>query len=230
MRRHVFSGVLPARADRNAHRLAEALLAIQGPLPETEARFRPPRPGRAALATACPLLVLICAAGVLSWQASALAASALLALALGRAAFTLHDRSQSRSLADRLLRSHPRSPLSPLAAWRAEELTSEPTRKQLRRRTRTLRRESERCLDPGPSLFKAAPAAGINEAAVRESILLLRGLEARLGDVAEPVSAAGVLAVSALVVGDSWSPLYFPERSVGFPDALADALDALTVR
>jgi hypothetical protein len=108
--------------------------------------------------------MLLCAAGVLSWLASALAASALLALALGRAAFTLHDRWQSRSLADRLLRSHPSSPLSPLAAWRAEELTSEPTRKQLGAGRGTLRRESERYLDPGPWLFRAASPAGINEA------------------------------------------------------------------
>ena len=221
-----FGDPMPRWTQRDARRLAKALIAIQRPLGETDARFRPPRPARSALAATCPLLVFIVlsGAGVLSWRASAFAAAALLPVVVGRAAFVLHDRRRSRRLADRLLRSHPGSPLGPVAAWRAAELTSERSRNRLRRATRTLRRESECCLNPVP------PLAGINEAAVRESILLMRELEARLSDVAEPVSAAGVLAVSELVIGDRWSPLYFPERSTELPDALAGALDTLSAR
>lgn len=226
MDRSAFGDPLSRCTQRDARRLAKALIAIQRPLGETDARFRPPRPARSALATTCPLLVFIMLSGVgaLSWRVSAFAAAALLPVVIGRAAFVLHDRARSRRLADRLLRSHPGSPLGPLAAWRAAELTSVRSRNRLRRASRMLRRESVCCLSPGP------PLAGISEAAVRESILLLRELEARLGDVAEPVSVAGVLAVSELVIGDCWSPLYFPERPAELRDALAGALDRLSAR
>lgn len=164
--------------------------------------------------------VVLAAGRAFSWHIAALSCIALLVPALVRTAVISRDLWKTQTLGDRLLRSHPAAPLSPLAAWRARELTSPRTRSRSRRLVRGLRRESEASLGSGLS-----PA---EEAAVRRSIALLQQLEGRLASLSEPVSPRGILAVAALVVGGNrWSPLYFPERSLELADALDEAVAAL---
>ena len=62
---------------------------------------------------------------------------------------------------------------------------------------------------------------------MRDAIVLLQRLDARLGDLACAVTPSGVLAVNSLVGGDRWSPLYYPERAADLVDALGDALALL---
>jgi hypothetical protein len=212
-------GRAPRRARRDAGRLAEALLALEPP--SAHESFRPPRPGRAASVAAVLVFVaaMLGAFGILSWRAVILIATPVFALALLRVGFVWSDLWRSRSLADRLLGSNEVAPLSPLAAWRAEELTSPAARRRLRRLTRGLIRESKASL--GPSLSPS------EEAAVRDAIVLLQRLDARLGDLPYAVTPSGVLAVNSLVGGDRWSPLYYPERAADLVDAVGDALALL---
>jgi hypothetical protein len=164
--------------------------------------------------------IVLGALNVLPWAVAGLAVAVLLALAVVRAAFVAHDLVKSRALGDRLLQSHPVEPLSPLADWRARELTSPKKRKQLQSWVRVLIRESEVSVDSdlGPSA----------RAAVREEIILLHQLDARLGRLDEPVSPAGILLVRSLLAEDRLSPLYYPECAAGVPGALREALAALT--
>ena len=209
----------PRRARRDAGRFAEALLALEPP--RVHESFRPPRPARAASVAALLVLVaaMLGAFGILSWRAVILIAMPVLALVLLRVGFVWHDLWKSRSLADRLLGSNEVEPLSPLAAWRAEELTSPSARRRLRRLTRGLIRESKASLSPALSLSE--------QTAVGDAIVLLQRLDARLGDLACAVTPSGVLAVNSLVGSDRWSPLYYPERAADLVDALGDALALL---
>lgn len=212
-------GRSPRRAHRDAGRLAEALLALEAP--RAHETFRPPRPARAASVAAALVFVaaMLGAFGILSWRAVILVATPVLALVLLRVGFVWNDLWKSRSLADRLLGSNEVAPLSPLAAWRAEELTSPGARRRHRRLTRGLIRESKASLGPGLSPSE--------QAAVRDAIVLLQRLDARLGDLACAVTPSGVLAVDSLVGGDRWSPLYYPERAADLVFALGDALALL---
>ena len=171
---------LSRRAHGDAVRLAEALRALERRGPDPREEFRPPRPARTALAAAgCVLVpVLLGALGVLSWRVAALAATPLLALAIVRTGAVWYDLCTSQSLGDRLLRSHPAGPLSPLAAWRAEELTSKRTRRRFQRLTRGRMRELEASLD--------SPVSPLEQAAAWDAIVLLRRLDARLGNAAKP--------------------------------------------
>jgi len=212
-------GRSPCRTRRDAGRLAEALIALEPP--RAHESFRPPRPGRAAAIAGIPVLVpvVLGAVGILTWRAVILIVTPLLALVVLRVGFVWHDLWKSRRLADRLLGSNEVAPPSPLAAWRAEELTSPGARRRLRRLTRGLIRESRASLGPGLSPSE--------EAAVRDAIVLLQRLDARLGDLQSAVTPSGVLAVSSLVGSDRWSPLYYPERAADLGDALGDALALL---
>jgi hypothetical protein len=62
---------------------------------------------------------------------------------------------------------------------------------------------------------------------VRDAIVLLQRLDARLADLACAVAPSGVLAVRSIVGSDRWSPLYYPERAADLVDALGDALASL---
>jgi hypothetical protein len=168
---------LSRRAHGDAVRLAEALRALERRGPDPREEFRPPRPARTALAAAGCVLVPVML-GVLSWRVAALAATPLLALAIVRTGAVWYDLCTSQSLGDRLLRSHPAGPLSPLAAWRAEELTSKRTRRRFQRLTRGRMRELEASLD--------SPVSPLEQAAAWDAIVLLRRLDARLGNAAKP--------------------------------------------
>jgi len=209
----------PRRTRRDAGRFAEVLRALEPP--RVDESFRPPRPARAASVAALLVLVaaMLGAFGILSWRGVIVIATPLLALLLLRVGFVCHDLWKSRRLADRLLGSNEVAPLSPLAAWRAEELTSPLGRRRLRRLTRGLIRESKASLGPGLSPSE--------QAAVRDAIVLLQRLDSRLADLACAVTPSGVLAVRAIVGSDRWSPLYYPERAADLVDALGDALASL---
>jgi hypothetical protein len=188
------------------------------------ADFRPPRPARAQLLALVPVSVpaSLWAAGAASWRASAAFGGIMLGLAALRGGIVWLDLWRSRRLADRLLYNHPRSPLvSPLALWRAAELTSERNRRSLARSVRALVREAE-----GAVLPSAVP---LNRRAARENLKLLRRLEARLTDPSRPVSAHGVLVVERLLTDGISSPLYCRERAPELPRAIGKALTALEV-
>lgn len=207
------------RARRDAGRLAEALLALEPPRPDKS--FQAPRPGRAASLAAAPVFILLVLAafGILPWRAAGPVAALLLTLGLVRVGLVWRDLWTSRRLADRLLVSSRAGPQSPLAAWRAEELTTRAARRRLQRLARGMLRESEASLGADLSVGERQ--------AVRDDIALLRRLDARLGDPAYPVAPSGMLAVSSLVCGDRWSPLYHPERAADLVDALGDAFALL---
>jgi hypothetical protein len=197
--------------------------------PRTPGAFHPPRLWRVSLLATAPVLVgaLLGGLGVVSPRVAVVVTLALLVPAAIAVAAVWRDLERARALADRLVAGHTRGEVAPLAAWRAEELTSRRTRRRLRRCAAALRRESECCLDPGSRLLGTGPIEAVDVTGVRESIALLSALESRLEDPAQPVSPIGILAVDALVVGDRWSPLYFPERSAQLASALARALEAL---
>lgn len=147
----------------------------------------------------------------------------MFALAVLRGGMVWHDLWRSRRLADRLLYAFTRFPLvSPLALWRAAELTSERNRRSLAKSLHGLVREAE-----GSVLPTAVP---LIRRAARESLFLLRRLEARLADLTRPVSAHGALVVERLLADGVSSPLYCRERAAELPEALTEALAALEVR
>jgi len=150
------------------------------------------------------LLALVGAAwraGLASWIVSAAFIGVLTVIALQR---VIHDRRElvrCRRLADRLIAGHPGGELlldeiSPLAAWRAAELTSE-------RHRRSLARALRRLLDD--------PVGG-NE----HALFLLRRLEQRVADISRPVGAQGILLVTEVVERRVGGPQLF--------DTLGEAL------
>lgn len=199
---------------------ARALEALESEAPRTLVEYRPPRAAATTFAGAVLVVVpiVLAAVGVVSWLTAGIVTTIVFVLAANRVTFAWLDLRKSRTLGDGLLRSHPDAPISGVAAWRAQELTCIRKRKQLQRFTRALLRENEAYLDL------------VDDAAVRQSLVLLQRLNARLGDLDAPVSACGILAVARLVTTDAWSPLYFPARASELPAALGDALEALEHR
>jgi hypothetical protein len=187
----------------------------------SEEVFRPPHPLRAALLAPPSALApaALWASGAVSAVAAAAAGGALVAMTAVRAGYVGFDAWRCRRLADRLLRTQRRAALaSSLVAWRADELTSRRTRRRLAKWVRDLTVETELCLEQPP------PAVA---ATIEQSLVLLRELEARLADFAQPVSARGMLVVRELVVEGDLSPLYWPERAAYLPRSLCAALDSL---
>lgn len=190
----------------------------------SRADFRPPRPLRALLIALLPVSApaFVWAVGVASWRASAAFGGTMFALAVLRGGMAWRDLWRSRRLADRLLFAFPRFPLvSPLALWRAAELTSERNRRFLAKSVHGLAREAA-----GSVLPTAVP---LNRRAARENLFLLRRLETRLADLTRPVSAHGVLVVDRLLTDGISSPLYCRERAAELSEALTEALAALEV-
>jgi len=191
-------------------------------LPRTE-EFRAPRPLRTTLLALTPGLVLaaLWVIGVVPTGA-AIGGGVLLGMAVVLGGHAWFDAWRCRRLADRLLRTHPGSTVpSPLADWRAAELTSQRTRRHLVKCVQSLIRETELC--------RRSPSPLLDGFVVEESLSLLHRLERRLGDPSLPVSPYGVLVVTEVVDHGASSPLYWPEGAADLPDALTRALAALDV-
>lgn len=189
-------------------------------LPARE-EFVAPQPLRATLLALTPALVpaALWAAGVASAGAATATGGVLFGLAGIRGAYAWFDARRCRALADRLLRAHGRSTVpSPLADWRATQLTSERTRRRLVKRLQSLIHEAELAL--------GACSSPLDRHALEQSLFLLRRLDRRLGDLSRPVSPYGILVVGELVDGGS-SPLSRPECAAELPDASTEALAAL---
>jgi len=178
------------RTPADAHRLAEALLVLGRHDLDPQVRFRAPRPLISAAAAVLPLLipVLLLASGVLSWWGAALVLVPFLGFATIRVAAAIADLATSKRLAERLLATHPARPLSPLAAWHAELLTSPRTRRRLESAARRLRQRIDR---------SNAPAA---EQAVNLRVAgLLSRIETHLADLTRPVSPAAIVQLRSLL-------------------------------
>jgi len=186
-----------------------AALRSYEPLPGREELVLP-QPLRTTLVALTPALVVAAlgATGAASTGVAITAGGVLLVLAAIRSGYAWLDARRCRVLADRLLRTHPRSTVSsPLADWRARQLTSEPARRRLVRRVQRLTHDAELHLRLGSS--------PLDRHATEERLFLLRRLERRLDDLSRPVSPYGVLVVGDLSSSDE------P------PDALTEALAAL---
>jgi hypothetical protein len=122
-----------------------------------------------------------------------------------------------RRNADQWLR-HDLSPLSPLHAWRAVELTSLRERRILAGSLRGAVDDLSGRLLPG--------ASPLNRAGVRPHADKLELLAERLADLERPVSAMGILLVQDLLT-QGGSPLYDGSRSDDLPAAVGRALLAL---
>jgi hypothetical protein len=191
-------------------------------LPDRE-EFVAPQPLRATLLAVTPALVVgtLGATGAASAGLATAAGGVLLALAGIRGGYAWFDARRCRLLADRLLRTHPRSTItSPLTDWRATQLTSERTRRRLVRGVQSLTRAAE--------IGLRSPPSPLARHALERSLFVLRRLEWRLGDLSRPVSPYGILVVGELVEGAS-SPFSRPERAGELPDASTEALAALDV-
>ena len=190
---------------------------VRAPGSPGAAGFQAPRPFRSAsLVLAVALLTAALWAGGLVPAVAALALGIpVIALGVGKACLDAYDLRRSRLLGDALLRAHVgQPPLSGLAAWRSDELTSPSHRRRLARRIRELRREIEACVSLG------SPHLG------EDVLTMVRRLEWRLDAVSGPVSALGIIEVEATVSADL-SPLFYPERAGDLPSALDRALDGL---
>jgi len=161
-----------------------------------------PQPLHTTLLALTPALVLagLGATGATSAGVATAAGGVLLALAGLCGGYAWFDARRCRVLADRLLRTHPRS-----------QLTSERARRHLVERLQSLIRAADVGLRAGTS--------PLDRRAFEQSLFLLRRLDRRLGDLSRPVSPYGVLVVRELVDG--------AERPTELPDALTEALAAL---
>jgi hypothetical protein len=186
--------------------------------------FQPRRPATVVLyrLAAVPLPLALWAAGALPSATALVVAGVLAVFAFARGGFEAVERRRDRRLGELLLRTNPRRPPpSPIAAWRAAELTSVRRRHRLQASVRQLRRETEACT--------SVLAAPVDAAAVAESIDLLTQLERRLGSSAVPIEPLGMIQARALTLealGDS-SPLYYPHRARDLRATLSEALAAL---
>lgn len=183
--------------------------------------FRPPHTllGTRILLASLPLPVALWASGLAPSPVALGFGTVFVLVAFVQSGLAAYELHRSRSLADPLLRAYPGlPPVSGLAAWRAAELTSIRCRRELARLVRRLRLETEAC--------DRASVQHIDNAALEESLVILRRMERRLELLSKPVSPLGMLDVRALATDDV-SPLYFPERAGALPAALARALAAL---
>ncbi len=185
-----------------------------------ETEFEAPRPLRTTALVLAPLVLpaALWAFGVLSRPVALGLGASVVVLALVQGCRGGYDLRRSRRLGDALLHAHPDRPLSALAAWRSAELTSPRNRRELARRVRRLRRETETCLSLG--------SPRVDGAVLETSLVLLRRLERRLELSPGPVSPRGMLEVEALAAGEL-GPLSCPERAGSLPTALVRALAAL---
>jgi len=92
-------------------------------------------------------------------------------------------------------------------------------RRRLREGAQALIRQSKSCLSK-----ESAPVPELDEPSLRAALALLRELETLLADPTVELTPEGVSVVAAVVLGDDWSPLYFPRRSPQLPVAVAAAL------
>ena len=169
-----------------------------------------------------PLPVVLWISGALPAAAALGIAAALVLVALGQGSLGAYDLRGSRRLGDALLRAHPEPPpISALASWRAAELTSPRRRRELARRVRRLRRETEACVSLG--------SPRVDRGILDVSLALLRRLESRLELAPEQLTPLGMLYVQELAAGEL-GPLSAPERAGGLPTALRRALAALEQR
>jgi hypothetical protein len=123
-------------------------------------------------------------------------------------------RSERRAADDDIVRSNW---VSPLLAWRANEIVARKNRVALARSIRTAMQYAD-----GRYLPNASP---VNRQAVRTESRRLLALASRLeGD--DPVAPRGVLLVERLL-SDNSGPLYSRERADAFPTYLDVALAAL---
>ena len=186
--------------------------------------FRPPRPLRTAV---LPSALISLPAAL--WALGAVPADAAAGFALSLAFFALllgglgaYELHRSRRLGDGLLRAYPhRPPVSGLAAWRSDELTSPRSRRKLMRLLRRLEREAESCMKRGTQQ--------VDSAVLVATLVLLHRLERRLETLSEPVSPLGILDGFALAAGEP-GPRSYPERAAGLPAALVRVLAALEPR
>jgi hypothetical protein len=114
-------------------------------LPDRE-EFVAPHPLRVTILALTPACVLAAlgATGAASASVATATGGVLLGLAGIRGGYAWFDARRCRVLADRLLRAHPRSTVpSPLADWRAAQLTSERARRRLVRGVQSLIREAD---------------------------------------------------------------------------------------
>jgi hypothetical protein len=172
--------------------------------------FVAPQPLRTTLVALAPVLVVaaLAAAGVASVSVATAAGGVLLALAGVCGGYAWFDARRCRVLADRLLRRQPGAAFSsPLTDWRTRQLTSERARHRLVKRLRRLTRDEELAL--------RASSSPLERHAIEGSLLLLRRLDRRLGDLSRPVSPYCVLLVGELA------------NAAELPDDLAESLAAL---
>jgi hypothetical protein len=123
-------------------------------LPERE-ELVVPQPLRTTLLALIPALAAAAlgATGAASADVATAAGGVLLALAGIRGGYAWFDAWRCRVLADRLLRTQSRPPVSsPLTDWRAPQLTSERTRRRLVKRVQSLVRDAELGLRSSSSL------------------------------------------------------------------------------
>jgi len=179
-----------------------------------------PQPLRTTLLALTPALAVaaLWAGGVAPGGVATVAGGVLVVFAVIRGGYAWFDARHCRVLADRLLRAHARSAVSsPLADWRAPQLTSERTRQRLVKRVQSVIRDADLSLRAG--------SAPLDRHATEQSLFLLRRLELRLDDLSRPVSPYGVLVVRELADGAS-NPFSWPSPAE-LPDALSEALAAL---
>jgi hypothetical protein len=143
-------------------------------------------------------------------------------VALAQGGLGLYDLIRCRRLGDRLLRAYPGlPPVSDLAAWRSDELTSARNRRELARWAQDVGQETESCLRLRSPL--------VDRAVLEWTLQLAEQLEYRLELLSTPVTAIGMLDLEALVAAEV-GPLSCPERAGALPAALARTLTALEPR
>jgi len=188
--------------------------------------FHPPHALRATLLAPIPSLVPLAhwARGAIPTTEAVVTGGVLACMAGAYIGYARFDLWRCRRLADRLLSAHPSTwPTSPLAEWRASELTSPRARRDLAEWVHGVIQDVE------PSRARQVWTP-LNRAAARQSLFLLRRLKQRIGDLSQPVSPRGVRVVQELLADGTTSPLYRLDRADDLPEALAEALADLDVR
>jgi len=169
---------------------------------------------RALLALPAPVYAALAIAAVpvgrlllpLSWRTVAVAAVSLAIMALRESFISAHRLRARRRASDLWLESS-RGGLVPAEhEWRAAELVSPRERHILARGLRNAIRATKN--------RSPVTAALVSRRLVAPHEREVEALAARLDDVSEPVSPAGILAVEKLLV-EPESPLYFGDEDLG---------------
>ena len=164
---------------------------------------------------------IVLAAG-LPWWAALGASGAVLGWGAVRACRAWRERRRLRSTADRLLLwgAQPQASAE-LIARRVDELVAPRRRKTLARSLRSIVREVEGRVLPGP--------VPLNRRDIRAQLELVQALETRLADLSLPVAPRGVLLVERLLT-EPGSPLYSGAHGQELGARLAEAHAALDDR